>query len=237
VVPGDDVGELIARALEAQGLRLADGDVVVVAQKIVSKAEGRLRDLASVSPSAAAVELAARQGRDPRLVEVILGESARVVRASDRALIAETRHGFVCANAGVDCSNVGGEGRVALLPLDPDLSARRIRARLAGPRGAEVAVIVTDTFGRAWRLGLTNAAIGVAGMMPLQDYRGQTDDFGRELSATVLAVADEMAAASGLLMRKAERVPAVVVRGGRYERASQAGSDMLLRPRELDLFR
>jgi coenzyme F420-0:L-glutamate ligase/coenzyme F420-1:gamma-L-glutamate ligase len=236
VEPGDDLGQLIARAAAETGVGLASGDILVVAQKVVSKAEGRLVNLATVTPSVFAREIAARQLRDPRLIEVILAESARIVRMDDHVLVTETKHGFVCANAGVDKSNVRGKDWVSLLPVAPDESARRLVMRLSELLGIKVAVIITDTFGRAWREGLTNVAIGVAGMRPLQDFRGETDDHGKELSATVLAVADELAAASGLLMRKTARIPAVILRGYQYE-AGGGGSAPLIRPRERDLFR
>ncbi|MEP7340207.1 MAG: coenzyme F420-0:L-glutamate ligase [Acidobacteriota bacterium] len=236
VRPGDDVGWLIARAAETQGFRLADGDVVVVAQKIVSKAEGRLVNLESVTPSEFALEIAAKQKRDARLVEVILNESASIVRMDEHVMITETRHGFVCANAGVDRSNVSGKDWVSLLPVAPDDSALLLKTRLAELMRVNVAVIITDTFGRAWREGLTNVAIGVAGMKPLKDFRGQHDDHGKDLSATVLAVADEIAASTGLLMRKTARIPAVVVRGIYFDHGEGSAKD-LIRAKERDLFR
>ena len=236
VRPGDDLGLLVARAAAESGVVPESGDVLIVAQKIVSKAEGRLVDLATVTPSAFAREIAERQRRDARLIEVVLAESARVVRMDDHLLITETRHGFVCANAGVDRSNVSGRDWVALLPEDPDASARRLAARLAELLDVSLAVIVTDTFGRAWREGLTNVAIGVAGLAPLRDYRGERDDHGTELSATVLAVADEIAAASGLLMRKTARIPVVLARGVDYE-LGEGGASALVRPKGRDLFR
>lgn len=236
VRPGDDVGWLIARATEGQGLQLADGDIVVVAQKIVSKAEGRLVNLESIVPSEFAQEIGARQDRDPRLIEVVLNESANIVRMDDHVMITETKHGFVCANAGVDRSNVSGKDWVSLLPVAPDDSALLLKTRLAELLKVNVAVIITDTFGRPWREGLTNVAIGVAGMGPLKDFRGQYDDHGKELSATVLAVADEVAASSGLLMRKTARIPVVVVRGYYFEHRDGSAKE-LLRPKERDLFR
>jgi coenzyme F420-0:L-glutamate ligase/coenzyme F420-1:gamma-L-glutamate ligase len=234
--PGDDLGRLIAQAAEKTGAQLADGDILVAAQKIISKAEGRLIHLESVRPSVFAQEIAARQHRDPRLIEVILSESARIVRMDDHLLITETKHGFVCANAGVDKSNVKGQDWVSLLPVAPDDSARRLKNRLSELLQIDVAVIITDTFGRAWREGLTNVAIGVAGMNPLKDCRGELDDHGKALSATVLAVADEIAAAAGLLMRKTARIPVVVVRGYDYERGNSSAA-ALIRSKERDLFR
>lgn len=236
VRPGDDLARLIARAVETQNFKLADGDIVVVAQKIISKAEGRLVNLESVTPSALANEIAAKQSRDPRLVEVILSESASIIRMDAHVLVTETKHGFICANAGVDRSNVAGKDWVALLPIAPDDSALMLKTRLAERLKVNVAVIITDTFGRPWREGLTNVAIGVAGMKPLKDFRGQQDDHGKELSATVLAVADEVAASTGLLMRKTARIPVVVVRGYYFEH-SDGNAKELIRPKERDLFR
>jgi len=236
VRPGDDVGWLIARAAETQGFRLADGDVVVVAQKIVSKAEGRLVNLGSVTPSEFALEIAAKQNRDARFIEVVLNESASIVRMDDHVMITETKHGFICANAGVDRSNVSGKDWVSLLPVAPDDSALLLKTRLAELLRVNVAIIITDTFGRAWREGLANVAIGVAGMKPLKDFRGQHDDHGKDLSATVLAVADEISAATGLLMRKTARIPVVIVRGVYYDHGEGSAQD-LIRAKERDLFR
>jgi len=236
VRPGDDLASLIVAAARAQGTPLQQGDVLVVTQKVVSKAEGRLVALADVTPSPQAQELAARLDKDPRLVELVLRESRRIVRAERGVLITETRHGFVCANAGVDASNVAGEGYVSLLPEDPDASAEGIRRRIKDLCGAEVAVIVSDTFGRPWREGHVNVAIGVAGMSPFADYVGQTDPYGYELRVTTIAVADELAAAAELVMGKLERVPAAIVRGYRYRPGPGRATDMV-RPPERDLFR
>lgn len=230
VRPGDDLGRMIADLAE-----LRDGDVVVVAQKVVSKAEGRLRHLRDVEPGPIAIEYARRLDRDPRLVQAVLDESVRILR-DERVLIVETRHGFVCANAGVDHSNVEGAEVVTLLPDDCDRSAAELRERLAELTGRDVAVIVADTFGRAFRMGIVNVALGVAGMPALLDYRGRVDDFGEIMRATVIAVADELAAAAELVMGKAERVPVAVVRGWRPEAPPGTGRD-LIRARELDLFR
>jgi coenzyme F420-0:L-glutamate ligase/coenzyme F420-1:gamma-L-glutamate ligase len=227
---GDDLAALLAAHAQ-----LLDGDVVVVAQKVVSKSEGRMLELGEVAPGLRALELAARLGVDARFVEVVLQESVRVVR-EERVLIVETRHGFVCANAGVDSSNVPGQDTVTLLPVDPDASADRLRARLSELTGTTVGVVVADTFGRAWRLGIENVALGVAGIPALVDYRGQLDDWDKRLRATVVAVADELAAAAGLVMGKTRRVPAVVVRGFTLEEPAGSGRD-LLRPPEEDLFR
>jgi coenzyme F420-0:L-glutamate ligase / coenzyme F420-1:gamma-L-glutamate ligase len=228
--PGDDLAALIGAAAE-----LEDGDILVVAQKVVSKAEGRIRVLADVQPGERARRYAQELQADARVVQVILGESVRVVR-DERVLIVETRHGFVCANAGVDHSNVPGEDAVTLLPEDPDASAARLREGLQELTGRTLAVIVADTFGRPWRMGIVNVALGVAGAPALVDYRGRPDDFGKELTATVVAVADEIACAAGLVMGKSERVPVAVVRGYRPQAPAGNGRD-LVRPAELDLFR
>jgi coenzyme F420-0:L-glutamate ligase / coenzyme F420-1:gamma-L-glutamate ligase len=234
--PGDDLGAVVIRAAQKMRLKLSDGDIVTVAQKVISKAEGRLVNLETVTPSELANQIAEKQRRDPRLVEVILSESASVVRFDDRVLITETKHGFVCANAGVDRSNVAGKEWVSLLPVAPDDSARLFKTRLAELLNVDVAVIITDTFGRAWREGLTNVAIGVAGVNPLKDFRGETDDHGKELSATVLAIADEIAAASGLLMRKTARIPVVILRDYHFD-PGEGNARELVRPKERDLFR
>jgi coenzyme F420-0:L-glutamate ligase/coenzyme F420-1:gamma-L-glutamate ligase len=230
VRPGDDLAGLIASCAE-----LRDGDILVVAQKVVSKAEGQVRSLAKVEPGERARRYAESLDGDPRVLQVILDESVRVVR-DDRVLIVETRHGYVCANAGVDHSNVPDEDCVTLLPEDPDGSAERLRERIGQLTGRQVAVIVADTFGRAWRMGITNVALGVSGVAALVDYRGRPDDFGQELTATVVAVADEIACAAELVMGKTERVPVAVVRG--YEAPGPPGRGReLVRPAELDLFR
>jgi coenzyme F420-0:L-glutamate ligase/coenzyme F420-1:gamma-L-glutamate ligase len=230
--PGDDLAALIVAAASP----LDSGDVVVIAQKVVSKAEGRLRNLGDVAPSERALELARSLEADARLVEVILGESTRVVRA-DRVLIVETHQGFVCANAGVDKSNVDGDDEVCLLPLDCDASARNLQERISALAGAHVGVVVSDTFGRAWRMGLVNVALGVAGLPALIDYRGLPDDFGMPLQATVVAVADEIAAAAELLMGKTRRVPVVIVHGLDVFECTSGNGHELVRPPELDLFR
>jgi coenzyme F420-0:L-glutamate ligase/coenzyme F420-1:gamma-L-glutamate ligase len=229
--PGDDLAQLIGSRL-----KLHAGDVVVVAQKVVSKAEGRMRHLADVVASDEAVRLAPHlvAEPDPRFVQVVLDESVRVLR-TERVLITQTRHGFVCANSGVDHSNIPGSDVVTLLPDDPDASAERIAKGLRKISGVDVGVIVSDTFGRPWRLGIVNVALGVFGAPALQDFRGLMDDAGKELHATVLAVADELAAASGLVMGKTRRTPVVVVRGAILE-GSGTGQD-LIRPAPEDLFR
>jgi coenzyme F420-0:L-glutamate ligase / coenzyme F420-1:gamma-L-glutamate ligase len=232
---GDDIATLIAQAAARQGTPLASRDLLVVAQKIVSKAEGRVVALDSVTPSAVTLAMAAALDRDPRLVEIILRESRRVVRMDRGLLITETHHGWICANAGVDQSNVD-VGRVVLLPVDPDGSARRLRDALRAAHGTELAVVISDTFGRPWREGLTNVAIGVSGLAPLLSYLGQPDSAGRPLQATILAVADEVASAAEPIMGKLGRIPAAIVRGLPYA-ASEEGSKPLLRDPARDLFR
>lgn len=232
---GDDLAEGIANAAKKAGLRFEDGDIVVVAQKIVSKAEGSVVSLATVKPSEKAQALAAELKKDAQAMELVLQESRRILR-SDRVLITETKHGFVCANAGIDHSNVPGEDMVTLLPRDPDGSAEKLAKGVSTKTGKRIAVIISDTFGRPWRLGLTNVAIGASGLPVLLDLRGTRDREGKPLAATVLAVADELAAAAGLLMGKSDGVPAVVIRGYRYKPGTQKATD-LIRPASEDLFR
>jgi coenzyme F420-0:L-glutamate ligase/coenzyme F420-1:gamma-L-glutamate ligase len=234
IAEGTAIGELIAAATE-----LADGDVVVVSQKIVSKAEGQVRKLSAVIPGAEARKLAAVLGKEPALVELILEESATVLRAERSVLIVETRHGFVCANAGIDSSNLADPDTVCLLPEDSDASARRIRAEIAAAVGASVGVVVSDSFGRAWRLGQAEVAIGCAGLAPLDDWRGRTDASGRQLEATWIAIADEAAAAADLVRDKASGVPAAVIRGLGHHVGSDdgPGAAALRRPTNEDLFR
>jgi coenzyme F420-0:L-glutamate ligase/coenzyme F420-1:gamma-L-glutamate ligase len=207
-----------------------------VTHKIVSKAEGRLVDLRSVEPSAFAKGFAARYGRDPRQIEVVLRESRRVVRMERGLIIAETHHGFVCANAGVDASNVPGDDTVCLLPVDPDASAARLREALRARIESDLAVIISDSFGRPWREGITNVAIGVAGMEPLADYRGRRDPYGYPLEASILAVADELAAAAELVMGKTEGMPVAIIRNYPYKPGPGRALDLLMAP-ERDLFR
>ena len=230
--PGDDLAALIVQ----NSGPIRGGDVVVVAQKVVSKAEGRIRSLADVTPSERAIALARKLDADPRMVQVILDETTSVVR-DDRVLIVETHQGFVCANAGVDRSNVDGEDDVSLLPVDCDASARALRDRIHALAGVHAGVIVSDTFGRAWRMGLVNVALGVAGIPAMIDYRGRPDDFGMPLQATLVAIADELAAAAELLMGKTRRVPAVIVHGLDELDAAPGTGQELVRPTELDLFR
>lgn len=218
---------------------LVAGDLLVVAHKALSKAEGRVRALTDVQPGARACKLAAALGKDPRHVQVVLDESAEVLRAQRGVLIVQTHHGYVCANAGVDFSNVPGEGVVAMLPCDPDRSARALRARLRELTGVAPGVIVTDSFGRAWRIGQCDFAIGCAGIAPLDDWRGRVDAHGRELHATMLAIADELAACADLARQKDGQQPVVVVRGAERHLtdADGPGAAALIRARELDLFR
>lgn len=227
---GDDVAALVAGAVE-----LEDGDVVVVAHKAVSKAEGRVLALEELEPSGAALEIAAVDGRDPRQVEAVLREAVRIVRRRGGLVIAETRHGFVCASAGVDASNAPAPGHVVLLPVDPDASAARIRERLRELSGKEVGVVVTDSFGRAWRQGTTDVAIGAAGVPVLLDLAGERDRVGYELHATSIAVADEIAGAAELVMGKTAGIPAAVVRGLEL-RGDGLACDLVM-PSERDLFR
>jgi coenzyme F420-0:L-glutamate ligase / coenzyme F420-1:gamma-L-glutamate ligase len=235
IVPGTDLAAAIQEALSASGQALKDGDIVVVTQKVVSKAEGCLVDLATVEPSPLAREWAARWAKDPRVVELVLRESQRIVRMDRGVIISETRHGLVCANAGVDCSNVGND-RATLLPPDPDASAARLRAALEARSGARLGVIISDTFGRAWREGQTNVAIGVSGVEALRHFEGQVDPTGYELRVTMLATADELAGAAELVMGKVDGVPVAVVRG--LSRAiGQGSASELVRPSANDLFR
>jgi coenzyme F420-0:L-glutamate ligase/coenzyme F420-1:gamma-L-glutamate ligase len=235
IADGAVLGELIAARAE-----LADGDVVVISQKVVSKAEGQVRKLSSVIPGSEARRIAAAIGREPALVELVLEESAEVLRADERGvLIVETRHGLVCANAGIDSSNLPERDTVCLLPEDPDASARRIRAEIGAASGATVGIVISDSFGRAWRLGQAEVAIGCAGLAPLDDWRGRHDAGGRELEATLIAIADEAASAADLVRDKASGIPAAVVRGlGHHVSAEDGpGAAALRRPRKEDLFR
>lgn len=233
---GDDLARLIIDAAEREGVGLRTGDVVSVTQKIVSKAEGRLVDLREIEPSDFARQVAAQAEKDPRVVEVVLRETKRVVRMDKGVLVVETHGGFVCANAGVDNSNIPGSDIVSLLPADPDASAARLRAAFRALAGVETAVIITDSFGRPWREGTTEIAIGVAGMLPVQSYRGQADPFGNLLRTTEIAVADQLAAAAGAVTEKLSGVPVVVLRGAVYP-AGEGTGRALLRPPDRDMFR
>lgn len=234
IVPGDDLAALIDAAARRASLSLRDG-VLVVCQKIVSKAEGRVVSLAEIEPSQRAREIAAEDDKDPRQVELVLRESTRIVRHGHGVLICETHHGFVCANAGVDLSNAPREGVAVLLPVDPDASARRLRDALQKEGFGPLAVVVSDTFGRPWREGLVDQAIGCAGLAPIADHRGRADLRGRELAVTMPAVADQLAAAAGLLMNKDAGVPAVWVEGVALE--GDGSVRETLREPALDLFR
>jgi coenzyme F420-0:L-glutamate ligase/coenzyme F420-1:gamma-L-glutamate ligase len=236
IEPGAALGSMIAEALDAAGTPLMAGDLLVVTHKVVAKAEGALVDLATITPSTLAVYFARRWNKDARQVEVVLRQSARIVRMDRGVIIAETKHGFVCANAGVDASNMTGGDVVCVLPDDPDRSAALIADQAAECTGLRVPVIISDTFGRPWREGLTNVAIGIAGMSPVIDYVGQRDAQGRELKVTALAVADEIAGAAELVMGKLDRAPAAVVRGFAYQ-PGEGNARQLLRKPEFDLFR
>jgi coenzyme F420-0:L-glutamate ligase / coenzyme F420-1:gamma-L-glutamate ligase len=233
---GDDLPRLIADAISSKGLRLQHGDILTVCQKIVSKAEGRVVSLKDVEPSSLALQFAARWDKDPREVELVMRQTNRIVRMDNAVLIVETGPGWVCANAGIDQSNSLGDDVAILLPEDADASATRIRDGLKTITAADVAVLITDTFGRPWRDGLTEVCIGIAGIEPLLDLRGTTDLGGRELHHTVIAVADELAAAAGLMMPKAGAVPAVLIRGYQFKPAV-ASAKSLIRPAASDLFR
>ena len=235
IVRGDDLGALIANAVTKTTCTVDIGDIFVVAQKIVSKAEGAVVKLDELTPSPAAEQWAAEHRKDPRVIEVIFRESRRIVRMERGIIIAETRHGFVCANAGVDASNVP-TGFVTLLPSDPDMSAERLRDAFIGAFGCSVATIVSDTFGRPWREGVVNVALGVAGLRPLVDYRGSVDPFGRRLESTVMAIADELAGAAELVMRKTARTPVAIVHGA-AEWVGEGTGRMLVRDRSRDMFR
>ncbi len=237
VAPGDDLAQILAVGMGRAGIRPADGDVLVIAQKIVSKAEGRIVDIETVTPSARAVALGGEIGKDPRIVEVILGEAVRVVRSRPNLLIVEHRRGWVMANAGVDQSNVGGTGKLLLLPQDPDASAERLRVALSARFGVRLGVVINDSFGRAWRRGTAGIAIGSAGLPALVDLRGQADLFGRILEVSIIGFADEIAAAASLLMgQAAEGQPAVLVSGLRWSAPAGTAAD-LVRPASEDLFR
>jgi coenzyme F420-0:L-glutamate ligase / coenzyme F420-1:gamma-L-glutamate ligase len=232
---GDDIAGAIIQAARAQDIRIRASDIFVVAQKIVSKAEGRLVRLDQIAPSEEARRWAEEWNKDAHLVELVLRESKRIVRMERGVIISETCHGFVCANAGVDVSNAD-DGTAVLLPENPDASARALQSRLSEAFSCHIGVIVSDTFGRAWREGLVNVALGVAGLNPLLDYRGESDSSGRPLQATIIAIADELAAAAELAMGKTDRIPVAIIRGAKIDPRSGSGAD-LIRPAEKDLFR
>ena len=236
VSEGDRLGELICSAMAAGGLQPTRGDILVVCQKVISKSEGRTCELRNIEPSALATAFATRWDKDPRAVELVLRQTSRIVRMDHGVLIVETGPGWVCANAGIDESNSMADGRAILLPEDADRSAAHLREEIRKITGVEIAVLVTDTFGRPWRDGLTEVCLGIAGMNPMLDLRGTSDLNGRELHHTVIALADEIAAGAGLLMPKAGAIPAVLVRGYSYE-PCEGSAKALIRPAEADLFR
>lgn len=231
---GDDIAAIILNL--ANTTPLQQGDILVVTQKIVSKAEGQRIDLRTITPSPFATEWAMQWNKDPRQIEVVLQESRRIVKMDRGILICETHHGFICANAGVDASNVGGDDIVCLLPDDPDQSALALHHTISAATGFSVPVIITDSFGRTWRNGITNVAIGVAGMLPLADYRGQNDTYGRQMHVSILAIADEIASAAELITGKLDQRPVVVVRGYTWESGNGCGADLIMDPTR-DLFR
>ena len=244
IVPGDDLATLILSALIPSDLTLEEGDVLVVTSKVVSKAERRLVVLEDFEPSVFALEWARQFGKDPRHVEIVLREARRIARMDHGVLIAETRHGFICANAGVDASNSGAPGQLVLLPEDPDGSARRLRATLAEQTGIDptnLAVVISDTFGRAWRGGQTNIAIGASGIQCFRRYKGEVDPEGHTLRATSIAVIDELAGAAELVMGKLDRIPVALIRGAEWPRLESQdedpGASPLVRGAERDLFR
>jgi coenzyme F420-0:L-glutamate ligase / coenzyme F420-1:gamma-L-glutamate ligase len=236
IKPGDSLADELLAALRQQRLQLASGDILVVKHKIVSKSEGQLIDLATIEPSAESVAWAKQYSLDPRVIELALRESRAVLRRKNGVLITETRHGFLCANSGIDVSNVDGGRHALLLPEDPDRSAANLRKALKKLTGISIPVIITDSFGRPWREGLTECAIGIAGIKPLRDDRGHTDPHGYKLKASVEAVADELACAAGLVCGKLTRAPACIVRGFQYQTGPGRAQE-LLRPAASDLFR
>jgi coenzyme F420-0:L-glutamate ligase / coenzyme F420-1:gamma-L-glutamate ligase len=234
---GADLGTTIYEALRNQDLMLEQGDILVVTQKIVSKAEGRIVQLTAIQPSPLAQTIAEQGSKDPRHVEVVLRETKRIVRMDRGIIISETNHGFICANAGVDESNVNGENLLTLLPVDPDQSAQQLRAQLQALAGGhDIAIIISDTWGRPWRNGQVNMAIGVAGMEPLIDYRGQRDRYGYEMQASIIAIADELAAAAELVMGKTEHIPIALIRGYNYP-SGTGTTRTLMRESATDMFR
>jgi coenzyme F420-0:L-glutamate ligase/coenzyme F420-1:gamma-L-glutamate ligase len=234
---GDDLASQIMDAAQRQGTHIEPGDVLVVTQKIVSKAEGRVVPIDSVEPSPLAVSISQGHHRDPRHTELILRESKRIVRMDRGVIISETYHGFTCANAGIDASNIPGSGTVSLLPADPDASARRIRQSIKEKLDADVAVIISDTFGRPWRNAAVNVAIGVAGLNPMMSYVGQKDSYGNLMYTTVICVADELAATAELVTGKVLGVPVAVVKGYQYQPMANASNQALVRAPDKDLFR
>ncbi len=241
IQPGDNLVSVVIEATSKNNISIISGDIIVFAQKIVSKSEGRIVKLSDVSPSSFAISLGKTLHKDPRIMEVILGETKRIVKMDREEsckgrFIVETHIGVICANAGIDASNVSGGDTITLLPLDPDTSARKLVEGFKKELGVEVAVVITDTVGRPWRQGLTEIAIGCWGMKPLKDYKGQKDSKGYELKATVLAIADEIAGAAGLVMGKTDSIPVAIVRGYRYEPGGKGARELIRNPEE-DLFR
>jgi coenzyme F420-0:L-glutamate ligase / coenzyme F420-1:gamma-L-glutamate ligase len=233
---GQDIGEVIVESSRKQGVPMRENDIIVITHKIVSKAEGRVIDLGTVAPSKFALRVGLHIGKDPKQVEVILSQSRRLVKMVKGLIISETLHGFVCANAGVDQSNVK-KGNVVLLPGKPDKSAKKIRRVIKEKTGKQVAVIISDTFGRPWREGQVDVAIGIAGLEPFVDYRGMRDQYGYDLKATVICVADELASAAELCMNKLDRVPIAIIRGYKFKKAEDVSSRSLTRKPSRDLFR
>lgn len=236
VSEGDDIANLISDAAKKQGITIENNDIVIITHKIVSKSEGRIIDLAKINPSSFAIKLSKRLKKDPRIVEVILGETRRIVKMWNKHLITETHHGFICPNGGIDESNIHGSNKVALLPKDPDDSAKKIMDRIKELTGSKVAVIISDTFGRPWRRGQINVAIGVAGMPPLMDYRGRKDTYGRRLKVTNIAIVDELASSGELVMKKTDNIPVAIVKGYEPFKGKGIGKD-IIRPSSEDLFR
>lgn len=238
IKPSDQLDQIIIDAIKRVGESVLDGDIVVVAQKVVSKSEGRLIDLRQINPSQRSLEIAKQNNRDPRIIELILTESVDILRMARGILISETKSGFVCANAGVDQSNVEKSNDYAVtLPEDPDFSARILRQSFKRVKGVDVSVIITDTFGRPFREGQTNVAIGLAGIQPIRSYIGMPDMYGKTLRVTEIAVVDEIASAAELLMGKTDRIPVVIVRGYRHQTFENCSSAGLLRSKEKDIFR
>jgi coenzyme F420-0:L-glutamate ligase/coenzyme F420-1:gamma-L-glutamate ligase len=241
IKPGDNLVDKIHAAITREEIPLRNGDILTIAQKIISKAENRLAEVSNITPTPFAISVGKELDKDPKIIEIILGETKRIVKMEKGKfkkgrLIVETRHGIVCANAGVDASNVSGGDRVTLLPKDPDASARSIVKAFKNRLGIDIAVIITDTVGRPWRMGLTEIAIGCWGMKPLKDYTGQKDTKGYELNATIVAIADEIAGAAGLVMKKTGATPVVIVRGLKYEHGGRGAKELIRKPEE-DLFR
>jgi coenzyme F420-0:L-glutamate ligase/coenzyme F420-1:gamma-L-glutamate ligase len=241
IKPGDNLVGKISRAITKEKVQLRNGDILAIAQKIISKAENRLVKVDNITPTSFAISVGKELDKDPKIIEIILGETKRIVKMEKGKfekgkLIVETRHGIVCANAGVDASNVSGGDKVTLLPKDPDASAKSIVETFKNRFGIDIAVIITDTVGRPWRMGLTEIAIGCWGIKPLKDYRGQKDSKGYELNATIVAIADEIAGAAGLVMKKVGATPVVIVRGLEYDHGGLGAKELIRKPEE-DLFR